>query len=123
MNLNNVNIGIDIEDISRFAGLSTAKDKNFLYKIFTQKELNYSYSKKNYAQHLAVRYCAKEAIIKSMSQFGKEVFYKSIEIVNNGDGAPNIKLAEKKFSNYKIKISLSHSGDKAIAIAIVAKDK
>lgn len=51
-------IGTDIEDINRFKKYSLEKDKDFLESIFSKEELEYSFSQKKYAQHLAVRFCA-----------------------------------------------------------------
>jgi phosphopantetheinyl transferase (holo-ACP synthase) len=37
-NNDNIGIGIDIEDISRFQELTIEKDASFLTKLFTEKE-------------------------------------------------------------------------------------
>ena len=46
-----VNIGTDIEEVKRFAKL----DNKVLARLFTEKEIAYCESKKNKAQHFAVR--------------------------------------------------------------------
>jgi holo-[acyl-carrier protein] synthase len=62
--MNNFGIGVDIESIERFVKLDRAKDSRFLAKIFTEKELDYCFKYKSPAEHLAVRYAGKEAVIK-----------------------------------------------------------
>lgn len=116
-----ISIGTDIEEISRFSGKSKEKDTAFLEQIYTQKEIEYSYKSKNFAQHLCARYCAKEAVVKALSEFGiSDVFYGDIEILNHEDGAPYVNLA--KYSDLKIKISLSHCKIYAIATALIIKE-
>ena len=122
-NFNNetAGIGVDIENISRFQGLTIEKDASFLNKLFTEKELDYCFSSGNPAQHLAVRYAGKEAIIKALSTLDRaNLSYKEIEIVNNDRGIPGAYIRKKGITNLKILISLSHSEDTAIAFTIVA---
>ena len=45
--------------------------------------------------------------------------YKDIEITNNKNNVPMVKINNKTLNNLKIKISLSHCEDKAIAFAVV----
>ncbi|MEK6943367.1 MAG: holo-ACP synthase [Nanoarchaeota archaeon] len=115
-----IGIGTDIEDIKRFKKLSRIKDKIFLKKIYTGKELDYCYSKKSPGQHLAARFAGKESIVKALSSISikSKVSYNDIEITSTDD-APKASL--NKFKNVKIKISLSHCKDKALAFAIVMK--
>jgi len=116
----NISIGVDIEEISRFKNKSVEKDAIFLDKIFTKNEIDYAYSKNNFAQHLCVRYCAKEAIVKALSEFKiDDVFYSDIEITNLKNGQPVAKI--KKYPNIEIKISLSHSKTYAVANVILFK--
>ena len=104
------NVGIDIEKISRFE----ARNKKFLDKIFTKKELKHSKNKNS----IAGIFCAKEAVIKACSPFEK-LNFDSIEIMHTKSGAPYAKLISKRIKNSNIKISISHSDDYATAFAIV----
>ena len=109
MNLDNLTLGVDIESISRFNELDRKKNKSFLDKIYSEKELDYCYSHKNYAQHLAVRFAAKEAIFKAFSSCGLDSpFYNKIEILNNtniteinGDKFVQEIILEEAFSGVK----------------------
>ncbi len=113
-------IGCDIEENSRFEGKSIEDDFEFLNRIFTKKELEYCYSNKNYSQHLCARFCAKEAIIKALSEFKiQNVYYCDIEISKKENGAPFATIS--KYKDIQIKLSLSHSKTNSIANVILIK--
>jgi len=118
--IGNFGIGVDIEDIRRFRKLNPDSDKGFLNRVFTKNELEYCFSKEDAAPHLTARYTGKEAVIKALSGICKpKLDYKDIEIFNNTNGVPMVKLKNKDFNKFGIKISLSHCKDKAVAFAIV----
>lgn len=117
-------IGVDIESIDRFAGLERTQDSSFLNKIFTLKELEYCYSKKIPAPHLAARFAGKEAIIKALCNMDRpKSNYRDIEIVNEKSGVPEVRIEKPGFHDLQIKLSLSHCNDKAIAFAVVTESK
>jgi len=115
-----IGIGTDIEDIERFR-LTNKDHKTLLAKIFTEKELEYCFSKKPAAPHLAARYTGKEAIIKALNSIsiGKNLQFNEIEIYNNEIGVPIVNI--NKFKNLEIYLSLSHCKDKAIAFVIIVE--
>jgi len=109
----NIYVGVDIEGISRFKEISN--NKTFLDKVYSKKELEYCLNKKSSEQHLAVRFAAKEAIIKALSSYKKEILpMNKVEILSSTNGAPYVNI-----EGYNIKLSLSHCKDKAIAFAII----
>ncbi|MFZ2456927.1 MAG: 4'-phosphopantetheinyl transferase superfamily protein [Candidatus Altiarchaeia archaeon] len=118
-------IGVDIEGISRFRDLDRTKNKHFLSRVFTDKEVEYCFSKKDPAPHLAARFTGKEAVIKALSSLGEScISCRDIEITNNDKGLPEAILNNVNLNKLKIKLSLSHSQDAAIAYAIaVRKDR
>jgi holo-[acyl-carrier protein] synthase len=119
MQTNNLGIGTDIESIDRFRKLDLNKDRIFLNKIFTKKELDHCFSKKEPAQHLAVRYAGKEAVVKALTSINKlNLDYKKVEIFNNENGVPKVKISDRD-TNIQIHLSLSHSGGNVLAFAIV----
>lgn len=106
-------IGVDIEDINRFID----KDESFLNKIFTENELAYCNSYKKPESHLAVRFCAKEAVIKTLTGFGiTNVYLRDIEVLLNENSVPYINLLKEIDKNIRFEVSLSHCKDKAIAM-------
>jgi phosphopantetheine--protein transferase-like protein len=114
--MQNISIGCDIEENSRFEN----KTPDFLDKIFTKSELEYSLKSKKYSHHLCARFCAKEAIVKALSEFKiNDVFYKDIEITNKENGAPKARI--EKYPDIDIKISMSHCKSYSIANVVLMK--
>lgn len=123
MDINDFGVGVDIEDIKRFEKYSSDKTHAFLKKVYTQNELEYCFKSKNPAKHLAVRFCAKEAIYKAFCSIG--IFglgFQDVEIVNDSNRVPSVVFLTEKIKNYACKLSLSHNNDKAIASVIVVKN-
>jgi len=110
-------IGVDIEDISRFEN----RNQKFLDRIYTEKEQEYCLSKAIPACHFAVRFCAKEAVIKGLNAMGiNHPQLNQIEIYHDENKCPKIKLPEMKdYSNLTIEVSLSHDRTKAIAFVVI----
>lgn len=111
-------IGVDIENIERFVSFDLKKNKTFFNRVYTPKEMEYCFSKSNPYPHLAVRFAGKEAVIKLITGFNEKISFKEIEILNDANGVPDVKINNKNLSNIKVIISLSHCGDKAIAFAV-----
>jgi holo-[acyl-carrier protein] synthase len=101
-------IGVDIEDIGRFRKLQYKKNKSFYGKIFTKREIAYCLKRRDSYPSFAVRFAAKEAIVKSLPISPN---FQNIEILMRGK--------KPYVHNYKnIFISLSHEKEKALAFAI-----
>lgn len=116
-------IGTDIEEIRRFENKTLENDIDFLNHIFTDKELEYCYKNKKYAQHLCARFCAKEAVIKALSALGADdLYYKDIEILKSASGAPYADIKKIKDKGIQIKLSMSHCRNCASASAIAVKE-
>ncbi len=118
------NVGVDCENISRFEGVKFKDKPRFYKKVFTAQEIKYCLSKRNPYPHFAVRFAAKEALIKALPSSIK-LSLNQIEVSNNQKGKPHVKLIKKDFlfDAEDIRISLSHSKDLAIAFVIVFKKK
>lgn len=119
-------IGIDIIEIERIKQSIDNYGDQFLKKIYTKTELEYSLNKKNRYQHLAARFAAKEAIIKSLAGVGDKGFsYQDIEIYNEVNGLPRVNLYNslKKYLGDKkeILISMSHSDNYVTCVAILSQ--
>jgi len=120
MNFDDISIGTDIEKIERFEKYASDKNAPLVRRIFTEQEIEYCYSYKNPAEHLAVRFCAKEAVYKALSALGEDgTDYCDIEVIRNSDGVPSIRLLKEK--NIDFRLSLSHGNGSAIASVIAIK--
>jgi holo-[acyl-carrier protein] synthase len=118
--MSNLGIGVDIENISRFISMASGKEKKMLEKIFSKKEIEYCFSKKNAAPHLAARFAGKEAVFKAISSsLACNLGYNEIEIINNKNGIPFVVIKNEKISDVSITISLSHTDEFAIAFTIL----
>jgi holo-[acyl-carrier protein] synthase len=118
--MNQQGVGIDIENIDRFNCITLSDHDQFLKKIYTEKELEYCFSKKDAAHHLAVRFSGKEAVVKALKSMGiNNIFYNDIEILNNETGIPEALIHKKEFNGLVINISLSHCADKCCAVAMI----
>lgn len=119
-----IKTGTDIIEISRIKKSIEETDNKFIERVFTDKEIEYCESKKTQKyQHYAVRFAAKEAVFKSISDKLKnkyEIEWKDIEILNDLSGRPYVNILNSKISNLKnIDISLSHCKEYAIASVVV----
>jgi len=108
------NIGVDMESVSRFR----QKRPSFLKKIMSARERREmgDYN----PQRVAGIFCAKEAIIKACAS-KERIHFEHIEILHRKNGAPYAAIRSKKITSGNVKISISHTKDHAIAIAILLK--
>ncbi|MBI5050980.1 MAG: holo-ACP synthase [Nitrospirae bacterium] len=119
-------IGIDLIKIERMREATDKWGRKFLEKVFTENEIAYCYQKKEPYISLAVRFAAKEALIKAI---GSEIAVPltDIEILNYENGKPSIKAKNKLkdfFKKKKIKnchLSLSHEKEFGIACVVLEK--
>lgn len=123
MNKMNVTCGTDIIEIDRIKNLIEDAKEKALDKIYTKSEQEYCESKNSVKyQHYAVRFAAKEAIFKAISNKLNDKFeisWKDVEILNDVNGRPNVNFINKKIKDIEsIEISLSHCKEYAVATAI-----
>lgn len=118
--------GTDIIEIERVKFSIEDTEGKFSERVYTEKEIEYCESKKMQKyQHYAARFAAKEAVFKAISKTlnGKyEITWKDIEVLNDENGRPYIKLSEQ-FANKieDIDISISHCKEYAIANVVVVE--
>jgi holo-[acyl-carrier protein] synthase len=110
-------IGTDIEEISRFAKILPATKK----RVFTSRETAYCDGKAEPSQHLAGKFAAKEAVVKSLGSAGVKTGIRDIEIINSDEGPPRAVLPNNLVGKYEALVSISHSGDMALAFSVLLK--
>lgn len=115
-------VGNDIIEVARIRNVLTRHPQRFLDRVFTITEQTYCLRKKDPVLHLAARFAAKEAVVKSVGTgFTQGLSWLDIEIVNNSNGKPIVNFspfAKKLFANTKIELSISHCHKYATAVAI-----
>ena len=115
--IENLGIGIDIIEVSRFRRKKYEENRNFYKKIFVKSEINYCLKFKNSAERFAGKFAIKEAVIKSMH--GK-IHFLDIE-TSHSNSKPVIKLRSTFKKKYRFLISISH--EKKFAIGVVISEK
>jgi holo-[acyl-carrier protein] synthase len=116
-------IGTDIIEIERIRQAIGRYNGRFLNRVYTQAELSiYGHR----AHSLAASFASKEAVMKVLGTGNRGVAWREIEVLFHRSGKPYIRLngrAEKvaqKLGIKEIDVSMSHSRDNAVAIAIGA---
>ena len=119
-------IGTDIIEVKRIKKAVVRFGDRFIRRIFTEYEIRYSENKANSFQHFAVRFAAKEALLKAMGiglRYG--ILWRQIEISNDDLGKPQILcsgVCKKKLNELHVKrlhVSLSHIEKYGIATVIL----
>jgi holo-[acyl-carrier protein] synthase len=121
-------IGIDIVRIERMKQVIEKWGRKFLERVFTENEISYCYSKKEPHLSLAVRFAAKEALIKAVGS-ASPVSLKEIEVMNTESGKPILRVAgilERFLKENFIKqvhLSLSHEHEYGVACVVLEQGK
>ena len=120
-----ISCGTDIIEIERIRRSIEKLGEKFLSEVYTDKEIQYCESrKKQKYQHYAARFAAKEAIFKAISRNLKdkyEVGWKDIEVLNDEQSRPYVKIKEEIKTN--IDISISHCKEYAVATAVMITEE
>jgi holo-[acyl-carrier protein] synthase len=113
-------IGLDLLEIDRMER-ALARRPALAERLFTAAERDYAGSRARPAQHLAARFCAKEAVAKAIGIDDGWAF-EDIEVVATG-GAPRVRLSGRaaRLASGPVRISLTHSRGMAAAVAIVTE--
>ena len=115
--INNLGIGIDIIEVSRFRRKKYEENRNFYKKIFVKSEINYCLKFKNSAERFAGKFAIKEAVIKSIPE---KIGLRDIEIVY-ANRKPRIRLKSSLVKKYDFIVSVSHEKEFAIGIVVAEK--
>jgi holo-[acyl-carrier protein] synthase len=116
-------LGIDIVEVKRVKAAMEKWGDRFLHRVFTPGEIAYCRRRSSPEQSFAARFAAKEAILKAIGTgLSQGIRWTSMEIVNDKNGRPSVKLGKMikdKIGDKKILISMSHTKEYAVAQAIL----
>ncbi|MGL4347900.1 MAG: holo-ACP synthase [Chlamydiales bacterium] len=119
---NIIGLGNDVIEVKRIEQAINKYKNKFLHRLFTNKEIEKSYTFKDPTLYFAGRFAAKEAIAKALGVgFGKSLSWLDIEILNSPSGQPIVELSKASARHFKspnILISISHTKLVATAVAI-----
>ncbi len=118
-------VGTDIVEVLRIGQMIERHGEIFLNRVYTDDEIRYCQRRKEYTQHYAGRWAAKEAVMKTLGTgWSRGVGWRDIEICSSLSGAPSIALrgAAREIAEQagigSVLISISHCRTYATATAI-----
>ena len=115
--------GIDIIEIKRFRKANERRPK-IRERLFTVREIQ-DLETKGIASW-AVRFAAKEAVLKSLGTGLAGLSWHDIEIISEVSGEPKVYLSERAQhlvearGGSQVRVSLAHEKEYAVAIAILS---
>jgi holo-[acyl-carrier protein] synthase len=114
-------VGIDLLEIERLERALERRPR-LAERLFTEIERDYAASQARPGQHLAARFCAKEAVAKALGL--EYLSWREVEVVSQG-GKPTVRLsgsaaARAQALGVQVEVSLTHTGRDAAAVAIAA---
>jgi len=119
-------IGIDSVEIGRVEKILERWGERFTTKVYSPFEIDYCKNRVFPAMHYAARFAAKESFLKAASiGLWMGIRLKDIEVLNNREGRPEIKLHAKAKEILRdngisaVHLSLSHTAMLAVAIVIL----
>jgi holo-[acyl-carrier protein] synthase len=113
-------VGLDLLEIDRLEA-ALARRPGLAERLFTDGERAYAASRARPAQHLAARFCAKEAVTKAL---GLDVFRpREVEVLAGGEALGLVlhgaAAARARELGVQVRISLTHSRATAGAVAVL----
>jgi holo-[acyl-carrier protein] synthase len=113
-------IGLDLLEIDRLERALERRPR-LAERVFTRAEREYAAGKARPGQHLAARFCAKEAVAKALGL--DRWAFQEVEVLAT-DAAPQVRLAGAAAARadelgVQVAISLTHSDATAAASAIL----
>jgi holo-[acyl-carrier protein] synthase len=109
-------VGIDLLEIERLER-ALARRPRLAERLFTPAERAYAAGRARPAQHLAARFCAKEAVAKALRLEAWR--WRDVEVGANGAVALHGAVAERaREASAEVRVSLTHSRVLAGAVAL-----
>lgn len=119
-----IRVGVDIVGVDRVARL-VDESGGIEEEVFTERELTYCRARRRRHQHLAVRFAAKEAVLKALGTgLGRRMRWTDVEIVRAAGGAPEVHLHgavadyAERHGLTDVAVSLSHGAGLAVGHAV-----
>ena len=114
-------VGLDLLEIERLEQ-ALARRPRLADRLFTEQERAYAAARARPGQHLAARFCAKEAVAKAL---GLEAWsFRDVEVVAT-ENRPELRLhgevaAAAARQGVRVSISLTHTRREAGAVAVAS---
>ena len=125
----NVGLGVDIVEIARMRAI-IRRSPAFVPRVFSEDERAYCDATASPETHYALRFAAKEAVVKALGTgFTRGIGVRDIEVRRASNGRPMVRLsgAAKRIAQEigvrEIPISLTYTHTEAVACAMAITDK
>ena len=115
-------VGLDLLEIERLQ-LALERRPKLAERLFTSAERELVADRGGHARHLAVRFCAKEAVAKALAL--RDGSWHDVEVLGGGDGPPTVTLSGRaaeraaELGVEAVELSLTHSKGMAGAVALL----
>lgn len=116
-------IGVDAVDVARFRQVIERRP-GIVDRLFTDSEQAYAASGRDAAPRLAVRFAAKEAVLKALGVGVGEVGFRDVEVVRADSGEPSLALTGRAAALsvdrgvQRWHLSLTHTDTVAVATVV-----
>lgn len=117
-----VGTGIDLIEIGRFSAAMKRRGAAMAERLFTEAEQAYCGGR---PESLAVRFAAKEALMKALGTGLSGLKWREVEVVSGANGAPEIRLYGQALEKAcalgatHFHVSLTHSRETAAAVVVL----
>ncbi|MGO9907713.1 MAG: holo-ACP synthase [Solirubrobacteraceae bacterium] len=114
-------VGVDLLEIERLER-ALERTPRLAQRLFTEAELAYAAARARPGQHLAARFCAKEAVAKALEL--RSWNFHEVEVIGTG-GPPELRLSGSAAARaaelgVRVEVSLTHTRRDAAAVAMAA---
>ena len=114
-------VGVDVIEIERVEAALARFGERFLRRVYTREEAAFCRGR---VHELAVRFAAKEAVMKALGTGAKGVAWREIEVLPNHRGKPLVylygraKARAERIALRGLDVSMSHSREYAVAMVV-----
>lgn len=118
-----IGLGTDLVDVERFRR-TLARTPTLVEKLFTAGEREYAERASDPTERYAVRFAAKEAVMKAMGVGLGAFDWHDVEVVRTDSGAPTLRITGRAAALAEAAgvkawaVSLSHTGTVAQAVVV-----
>ncbi len=115
-------IGVDIVFIPRLKEIIDRKE-NFIKRFFSEKENDFFESRCYNIETIAGNFAVKEALIKAIGLGIMDIDLRNISVLRESSGKPYVEISDKRYSDLKVEVSISHDRDYVVGFVQIVRSK